>query len=116
MGKTFHILEKDFIWYQTITAALQSKKPHSGGFSFLKGSILALCKERRVYRTVGSMKFKLQAKRVGAEWYKICTKGYLVLYNCVSVSQKEELFNGKAFRKKKVSGRHFRAKYAGRYH
>jgi hypothetical protein len=27
MGKTFHILEKDFICYQGITAALQATKP-----------------------------------------------------------------------------------------
>jgi hypothetical protein len=71
-----------------------------------EGLDLALCKERRVYRTVGSMKYKHRAKRFGADWYKICTKGYLVLHNCVSVSHKGEQFNGKAFRKKKVGGRH----------
>ena len=42
MGKTFHILEKDFICYQGITAALQGYETYSVGFSSLKSAILAL--------------------------------------------------------------------------
>ena len=84
MGKTFHILEKDYIWYQTIAAALQSTKP-TAWLQLSEGSILALCKERRVYKIVESIKYKLRARRVGAEWYKICTNSNLALHNCVSV-------------------------------
>jgi hypothetical protein len=34
MGKTFHILEEEFIWYQTIAAAFQSKKPSAAASAF----------------------------------------------------------------------------------
>ncbi len=62
----------------------QSTKPTAEA-QLSEGSILALCKEGRIYRIVGRMKYELRAERLGAEWYKICTNSYLGLHNCVSV-------------------------------
>jgi hypothetical protein len=47
------------------------------------------------------MKYKLPAKRVGAEWYKICTNSNLALHNCVSAHKKESSSMGKLSRKKR---------------
>jgi hypothetical protein len=84
MGKTFHILEKDFIWYHGVTAGLQDTKP-TVRLQRSERPILELLQEGRVYRVEGSMKYKFRAKRLGTEWYKICTKSYFTSPKCVSV-------------------------------
>ena len=74
---------------------------HSVGFSFLKGSILALCKERRVYRTVGSMKYKLRAKGLALSGTRFAP---IVISLCIIASLshvKESSSMGKLSRKRK---------------